>query len=58
MHQIYPPPPDMWFPQSPKSRINPIGLISEGETQIEGGKRAKIDGEVQEKAGSPSLEKF
>ena len=22
MHQIYPPPPDMWFPQSTKSRIN------------------------------------
>ena len=22
IHQIYPPPPDMWFPQSTKSRIN------------------------------------
>ena len=46
MHQIYPPPPDMWFPQSTESRINTIGPISEGETRIEGGKRAKIDGEV------------
>ena len=50
MHQIYhpPPPPDMWFPQSTKSRIN-IGPISEGETRIEGGKRAKIDGESKKR---------
>ena len=54
-----PPPPQICgFPQSTKSRINTIGPISEGETRIEGGKRARIDGEVQEKAGSPSPENF
>ena len=58
MHKIYPPPQICGFPQSTKSRINTIGPISEGETRIEGGKRAMIVGEVQEKAGSPSSENF
>ena len=35
-----------------------LGPISEGGTRIEGAKRARIDGEAQEKAGEPSLENF
>ena len=33
-----------------------MGPISEGETRIEEGKRARIDGVAQEKEGSPSPE--
>ena len=54
MHQIYPP-QICGFPRSTKSRINTRSNIW-GRNRIEGGKRAKINGEVQEKAGSPSLE--
>ena len=55
-----PPPPDMWFPQSTKSRINTRSNIW-GRNPNWGrdlGKRAEVDGEVQEKTGSPSLENF
>ena len=48
----------MWFPPRALSLELTLGPISEGGTRIEGAKRARIDGEVQEKAGEPLARKF